>query len=375
MNVFNSMTRFLRCWKKNSRPNYREKLNLLNWSKSMNSELPKPDTTDNGLRGSTLKRPMDRAQMGQDTAALNALCGFLNVTTERSEKDVDPRSVRSAPLPPASTPADSTGATMLASDPIMTSVVMPEQQLAPAATTAAPEVPVAGLTRFFTTGRMCVGKDYIATKIGAEVHGFSEPLYALASYFFGFPVDANTNKDLPGMREFLQRAGMWGRQHISNDYPLTTERAAFIAMIRGLPENTFPSTLGVSWHNYGTDENLWLNAALVRIALSNSERVAITNTRFENEFKKLSENGFVNWHVMTSPGELQARQAKRGVKPGAASLRDVSESLADKLDRQVIKTVSAQRNGPKLRVVWNSDTPPPSPRLWTVAEFVRAFNK
>ena len=62
---------------------------------------------------------------------------------------------------------------------------------------------------------------------------------------------------------------------ISNDYPLTTERAAFIDIVRTSchpwvsPESP-RSKLGVKWYEYGANEDLWLNAALVRIAVANS---------------------------------------------------------------------------------------------------------
>lgn len=333
----------------------------------MNESLNKPNHgNDNGLKGSQLKRPMDKDLMGTDTASLNALCAFLNnpaVTGAEVPKG------ESTKVIVETTPTDISGATMIASDPATTGgpvTVMPE---------AAPVPPAPqNFSRLFFTGRLGVGKDHMAGLIGAEVHGLSEPLYAMASYFFGIQVDANTNKELPGIREFLQKVGMWGRRHIANDYPLSPERAVFIDTIQRIGADAFDSKLGVSWHHYGTDENLWLDAAIVRMALSEAPRQAVTNVRFANEFKRMSEQGFINWHVMTTPAELQSRQAKRGVKPGEASLKDVSEALADALDRQVVKTVSAQKNGPMLRVIWNSNTPPPSPRLWTVAQFVGAAN-
>lgn len=325
----------------------------------MNETLPKPANSDSGLRGTALKRAPELLSVGQETAALDRLCRFLNnpavsgAESEQSSSTLNPSSGTQMPTDPA-----------LQLQPV---IVHSEA--------AAPALIPTGLsfTKLFFTGRLGVGKDYVASKIGAEIHGFSEPLYALASHFFGIPVDANTNKDLPGIREFLQRAGMWGRRHISKDYPLTTERAAFSAMIREHgARHCFKQELGVDWGSYGTDANLWLNAALVRIAISEAPRVAITNVRFDNEFKSLSENGFVNWHVMANPKELEARQLKRGIQPGSAVLKDTSEALADKLDRQVIATVSKQRVGPKLRVIWNSDVPAPSNRLWTLQEFITA---
>jgi hypothetical protein len=161
---------------------------------------------------------------------------------------------------------------------------------------------------------------------------------------------------------------------VNAQYPLTTERAIFITAIRSLAESgVLEKSLGVDWSNFGRSENIWIDAALSRVA-ADVGRVAITNVRFANEFRKLSEVGYSNWHVMTTPAEWQARLAARKIQPNDPVLKDTSEQLAANLDAQVIGTISKQRVGPKLRVIWNSTTPPPSPRLWTVAEFLKASN-
>jgi hypothetical protein len=243
----------------------------------------------------------------------------------------------------------------------------------------APAVPKSvNIQHAFYTGRICSGKDYIAGLTGAHVEGFARPFYSLATFFFGVPVDENTNNNLPGMREFLQRVSLWGGGQVSAQYPYSTERAIFITAVRSLAASgVLEKSLGVDWEQFGRNENIWLDAALARVSGAEGGiggRVAITSARFANEFKKLSEVGFVNWHVMTTPKEWEARLSARKIQPNDPSLKDVSEQLAASLDNQVVQTISKQKVGPKLRVIWNSDTQPPSPRLWTVSEFLKAAN-
>lgn len=320
----------------------------------------------NELSETKLLKPLDKANLGGDVAALNHLIGFLN----------DPRVTGADSTPDAK---GSDAPTDIAS--AVAGVEIPFTPPGPAVLVAPPVREVApptslDLRKFFLTGKLCSGKDFVASKVGATIEGFSVPLYALATHFFGIEVDANTNKDsIPGMRAFLQTVGNWGRGTVSAQYPVSPARATFIAAIRSLgAAGALDNRLGVMWGDYGWKENIWLNAALYRVQAAGAEINAITNVRFPNEFKRLTELGWANWHVMTHPKEWEARLAARKLKPDAAVLKDNSEALAAQLDAQVVKEISARKSGPKLRVVWNSNSPVPSARLWTLAEFMKAAN-
>src|SRR6185436_696911 len=326
----------------------------------------------NNLLASELKRPLDRAALGDDTAALNALVGFLNSPVMESTAQGDGSTGELATgAPPISEISQLEKAQSAASR-----AKPPRVAAAPTAPTAPPPSPVSiNLARVFYTGRLCSGKDYVAGLTGATVEGFARPLYHLAEFFFGVPVNAGINKDVPGMRAFLQTAGQWGRGVVNEQYPYTPARAVFIAAIRSLAgAKLLDESLGVKWEDYGRDENLWLNAALARINVASPARVAITNVRYANEFKALTESGYTNWHVMTTPKEWEARLASRKIALNSPVLKDTSEQLAAHLDAQVIRTISQQKVGPKLRVIWNSTTPPPSSRLWTVQQFLDSAN-
>lgn len=202
--------------------------------------------------------------------------------------------------------------------------------------------------------------------------GLADPMYGLANHFFNAGVSA-ANKDQPGIREFLQKVGQWGRGTVSAQYPLTTERAVFVTMIRSLATARVLGGDYVAWNSYGENEDIWLDSCVNRT--QNVPNAAVTNVRFENEFKRFKSEGFQAWHVMCSGPTWTTRLAARGLQPGSPQVSDLSEQFAVGLDNQVTKKVSQQRLGPKLHVVWSDPgTPSPSARFYTVAEFLAEVN-
>jgi hypothetical protein len=296
-----------------------------------------------------LKRPLDPANMGQEAAALRGLVGMLN----------DPR-ITGAVVPPGESTA------------VETAAISPELPPPPAIAPPPPpvvEARVIDASKIFYTGRLKAGKDHIAGLTGAKNFGFSEPLYYLLEFFFGVK-----DKDKHGARKFLQYAGQVGRNVINEQYPLTPERAVFVQMVRTLSKK-FPDTLRVDWSTYGFNNNIWLDAVNQRIdehlASQPGARVSNTNVRFEHEFARLKEQGFRHYHVMCSKATWEARLKQAGLQANSPVVTDVSEQLAAALDRDVTQKISKQRTGKKLAVIWNDPAvPPPSPRLYTVNEFL-----
>lgn len=241
---------------------------------------------------------------------------------------------------------------------------------------AAPMTPIKPLAnKIFFTGKLSVGKDYLANLIQSKIFGFADPIYYLASYFFGVNVTATENKDLPGMRRFLQIIGQWGRGTVNAEYPFDATRALFLREIRALYVSGLVTGYGVEWEEFGKKDSLWLDACLRRVAAYDSSggRVSITNVRFENEYTRLIKEGWQSWHVIAGPDTWAQRLAKKGLNSFDPPLSDISEKLSRQLDNQVVQTISQQRDGAKLRVVWNDpNMPAPSPRLHTIDEFVRA---
>ena len=327
------------------------------------------------LAPAPLARPMQKANMGNDRVAagsaaieFNKVMANVDETEQRNvAKPTDPVFER-IPGPNAAVgdrrlniPPQGLGAPVI-SEPQTDPIGIPT----PAATPA----PSSLITpRMFFTGTLGVGKDYVANQIGAKVYGFADPIYALATHFFGVEVNSNLNKDLPGMRKFMQVAGQYGRRVVNEQYPFSADRATFIAAVRAAASDLGLKAGYIDWHKFGTDENYWVNGLLSRVTGAEEPLIANTNVRFDNEFKALTEAGFGHWHVVCSPQTLQERLAKKNLNFQSPELNDISEQLAKRLNDQVKKALSAGREGSKLRVIWNDHVPCPSPRLWTLVDF------
>lgn len=217
--------------------------------------------------------------------------------------------------------------------------------------------------RVFLTGRLRSGKDNALERLGYTMQSFAEPLYALQEMFFG-----TRDKSLSGAREFLQTVGQWGRGEINEQYRLTPARATFIILIRSLAAAKQLPDLGVDWKNFG-QENLWIDALLRRVGPGTTEKVGVSNVRFDNEYSRMTESGWTHYHVMCSPQTWTKRLAKSGMNPKSPSLNDLSERLAIGLDADVYSRIKLKPTGGKLRVIWNDDdVKPPSPRLYTLTE-------
>lgn len=231
----------------------------------------------------------------------------------------------------------------------------------------APQVaaPVRTMENFvFMTGRLRRGKDHVMNHFGYTIYAFADPLYALCSYFFG-----ECDKKQPGVRKFLQLVGQWGRGVINEQYPLTPARAMFITMIRTLSDQ-LPNNLHVNWAKFGFNEDIWNDALISRVAVSQSvNRAGVSGCRFENEYKKLEANGFTHYHVMCSPETWAKRLAMVGLKPNSPEVNDYSEKLAIALDNDAMQSIKIKPQGPKLRVIWNDEfVRCPSPRFYTLNE-------
>lgn len=306
-----------------------------------------------------LKRKPEFTGGGAEARALAAMCNFVNdpKLTGLEEKIAKP--------PPVEIPK-ATGAA---------SIIVPD---APEPTVTR-TLPPSNVQKIFYTGKLGVGKDYLATASGATIFGFADPLYHIAELFFGVEVNSDKGKELPGIRKFLQVIGQWGRGEVSVEYPFTVERGLFNSLIRnGFLDH--PTKFSVKWEEFGKNPLLWVEATLSRVDKYLAEfptaRVAITNCRFENEYKALTEAGFTHYHVACSPATWSLRLRNRGLTPDAPVLKDLSEKLAAYLDSDVMKKISSNPRGPKLHCIWNDQSlPAPSGRLLTVAEYLNNFQQ
>jgi hypothetical protein len=249
--------------------------------------------------------------------------------------------------------------------------------------------------KYCFTGKLRVGKDYVAEACGGEILGFADPFYRIVETLHG----KQGNKDeVPGLRELYQKIGQWGRGVVKESYPLTPERAIFTAFIRahGHQLTNHP----VQWETYGTNPDIWVHSLLAlsqRLAgehIQNSmdfdeggkaigEAVDpaqfpvqfVTNVRFENEHKILRQSGFDHFHVLCSDSTYNERLRDANIAPDSPRLRDYSEQFARQFDAAVASTLRTHETGKKLKVIWNDSRQIPSPRLFTVEEFKQYVTK
>lgn len=251
-----------------------------------------------------------------------------------------------SPAPPAK---ESSGASVPSTIPVAGPLLSPAITSPVAANpmAAAPSTfaQVSNYQRLFFTGRTGVGKDWLAKQAKAQVLDAAAPLVAAARAVFP---QVTKNEQLAGL---LPTIFAWGEGTITKDYPLTPTRWLFV------------QTLGQQWPGFGSP-GFWVRM-LLESASAIEGRVAITNVSSPGAFKALKEAGFTHFHVMTSP----AAYMQRAKRPGA------NDSMANALDQDAIKKVSAQRQGEKLPVVWNAPEAPPSNRIWTIAEFLTVMNE
>jgi hypothetical protein len=217
------------------------------------------------------------------------------------------------------------------------------------------------------TGRLKIGKDYVAQAAGATLIGFADPLYKVVEHAFG-----KCDKDVPGTRKLLQQLGQWGRNVINEQYPLTAERALFCAWMRGTMPKVLPPELRVDWASFGRDPNIWVKSLLERAEDMEVPRLlVVTNVRFPSDLKPLGDAGFEHFHVVCSQPTYQQRLKLAGLKADAPVLKDMSEQLAQQMDLNVAKALRTQPRGPKMKVIWSDSAPIPSLRLFSVPEFIR----
>lgn len=205
-----------------------------------------------------------------------------------------------------------------------------------------------------------VGKDHAAEAMGfTQVVKFAGPLYRLAEELAGRKVD----KSEPGWRKTLCQLGAWGRGEVTEEWPMTAERALLCYVVRNL--DALPG-FG-DFHGFGTSPNFWRDRA-ISTALNvahNYGHVAITDARYPNEIDECLANDFMVYFVACRTTTLEGRRQRLGY-PLRSS--DQSEKVANDLFTRVTIDARAPED-PLIRVLW-SDTPETCPGF-AIPLFVR----
>lgn len=253
-------------------------------------------------------RPLDKNALGNDVAMLRNLLGTLN-NPAITGAEVPPEEEQPPVTPPLAAPS-------------------PSPSLAP--------TPPA-ILRVVFTGQSGVGKDYVANAAGLPVVHVDTAIRVMVRHIFQ---DASDSE----IQSLVDTFRAWGNGVVSPQYPLTPARW-LIARV-----------MAESWGKSG----YWL-----RDAIDGPQRAAVTDITTGDDFKTLSDAGFVHFHVMCSASTLQSRPRRQGA----------DNRMATHLDNQVVKRISAQKVGDRLRVIWNDPvTPPPAPaRFWTLEQFIESM--
>jgi hypothetical protein len=128
-------------------------------------------------------------------------------------------------------------------------------------------------------------------------------------------------------------------------YKATLENVLFLGLLRH------------SFETFGTPA-FWVHQ-LIGALPKNDQQVIVVGVRTSAEFAALKENGFTHYHAMCTP-----QAAAQRTQPG-----ETASPLAAALNSDVMKKISAQRNGPRLNVVWTDSAPPPSSRFVLEKDF------
>jgi len=293
------------------------------------------------------------ADLGPEFARLEQLTNDLN--RAKHPAIAVPAGAQVAKPGEYSAPSGADGATTTLDDPVFGSPIpksngaVVQQVSAPATEQPAPApqpmqmvAPPANnnLSRLFFTGQSGAGKSYLVGLLGAAEFTIQQPILGLLAEFF------------PGQQEhlgdFVNLVLMWGSGYVSDKVPITATRILFADFAR---------------QKFGTDfgkPGFWTRR-LLDAALTSDRQSVITTVTDEGTFNALKEAGMVHYHIMASNPTIQKRAHRKGA----------NNSLATALDNQVMKAISMQRDGQKLKVIWcDQSTPPLSGRLYDVGGFL-----
>lgn len=244
---------------------------------------------------------------------------------------------------------------------------------------------------------MLAGKDHVAKSCRSFPLNPADPIYLLAQRILG-----TSDKSAPGVRRFMQLVGQWGWGCLSNEYPLSVERALFIDKLRfmGLQGGwlSFPDgKTGIPWDtflDFGREKEFWINILIYRLkqllqhqqqciewlkaegstakqhlalqpdAVAHASRplnLCVSSVRYEHELSPLKHHGFEHYLVMCSEETRQERMKAKGYQPNLQDANDISESLARKLATTL----------PDNQIIWNDHRPMPEGKSYhLLADFV-----
>lgn len=294
------------------------------------------------------------ADLGPEFARLEQITRDLNKA--KHPAIAVPEGVKVASEGEYSAPSGADGATTTLADPIFGAAIpkgggIVTESTVVAATPPPPQpiqqapAPVAttdsSLGRIFFTGRSGVGKTHLAGLLGAAEFCIQDPILRMLSEEF-------PSLSGPYPMDFVNLVIMWGEGVVSDKVPVSATRVLFNQIARA------------KWgSDFGTP-GFWTRR-LLDAALAHEGQSVVTTVTDEKQVTALKEAGFTHYHVMCANPTLLQRKRRSGA----------NDNLANALDAQVIKALSMQRDGAKLKVIWcDTVAPAPSGRLFDIGGFL-----
>jgi hypothetical protein len=194
-----------------------------------------------------------------------------------------------------------------------------------------PSVPSLDDDGVVLTGRRRAGKDHVAETNGYVIYGFADPMYDLAEHFIG-----SSDKEKPGVLDFIYRIGAWGRGDVNEEYPLTPERKRITEDIRETATQFTSIGSATQWQSFGKYPSFWTQILENRIRQSDEDRIAVTNARFPNELRRMCKNAGLNhYHVMCAEETRMDRLGEEEYHGPSSDPEDlpVTEQMAAHFDR------------------------------------------
>lgn len=320
--------------------------------------MPAPD--ENLLVPTVAPKPVD---LGPEFARLEQLTRDLNKAKHPAIAVPEGVKVNNGEY---SADSGADGATTTLNDPIFGStipksggktvketLVLPQSASAPSGASSAveltppavveppiPAAPTVSLHRVFFTGRSGVGKSWLAHQMGALEFCIQDPITAVLTEQFG------EIKSVP--MDLVNLIIQWGEGVITKDIPLTATRLLFQSFAKAQFGEDFGKT------------GFWARR-LIDSALAADGPVAITTVTDAAIFNALKDAGFQHFHVMASNTTVNNRSRRA----------TANNKLAEHLDNQIIKALSLEKNGEKLKAVWcDNVVAPMSNRLFDVGGFL-----
>lgn len=241
---------------------------------------------------------------------------------------------------PSPTPTQEAEAQQQVIPPPAAPAVVEYQPSAPAATTPPPPA------RILLTGRSGVGKRWLAAQLsGVLAISLDDEIWSIVRGEFPGAPEASLVNPVNSLRAL-------GNGVISKEYPPSMTR---VAVSQWFKENNAQ----YSRFKFGTP-GFWMRVALAKA--ERAERVVFIGVSTAEEFKAVIAAGFKHYHVWCSQQTFATRK-KTSANTG--------DPLAQYIDGDVTKQLSALRVGPRLPVVWNDPViAPPSQRIFTVNQWL-----